>query len=376
MTRLVNALMFALVLAGCSREEAKLPADTRYDFEEVKRGRLVHSVSASGTLNPVKLVSVGTQVSGTVASLHADFNQKVAAGQVLARLDPALFEAALASSRANLAQARAALKLALSNESRLKDLLAQEFVSRQEWDAAVEAREAAEARVAQAQAQTRRDEVNLAYSVIRSPVSGMVIDRQVDVGQTVAASFQTPTLFKIGQDLTRMQIDSNLAEADVGHVKPGQHVVFDVDAYPGRDFKGRVRQVRLNATNQQNVVTYNVVVDVPNPDLALLPGMTASLRIELDVRQDVLKVPNAAVRFTPPEDDDPGRDLKGARVYRLNGQVLEAVKIETGKSDGKFSELLSTGLKAGDRLAVGEAEGRERSSAERVKEKQFRGRVF
>ena len=339
--------------------------DERYQFEEIAKGDVTQTVTANGTLNPVVLVNVGTQVSGTVRKLHADFNSTVKAGQVLLELDPTLFRAAVEQSRGNVANATAALKLAQANERRIRELFDQEYVSRQDLDAAVQQREAAEAQLRTAKGQVARDEANVGYSVIRSPVSGIVVSRQVDIGQTVAASFQTPTLFQIAQDLSVMQINTNVAEADVGKIRIDQPVRFTVDAFPGRRFEGRVTQIRLSPIIQQNVVTYNVVVAVDNRDLELMPGMTAYIHIDVDKREGVLLVPSSALRFRPrdmpPEPKKaaaaaaPGEKKQrggGARVYVAQGDKLVPVAIQTGLSDGKMVEVAGGELKPGDRVAT------------------------
>lgn len=336
----------------------------RYKTEAAQRGPLTRYVSANGTLNPVILVNVGTQVSGVVKAIHADFNQKVKEGQILAELDPALLKAALAQSAANVTNAKAQLTLAQASETRIRGLAAQDYASKQELDQAVAARAQADAQLRLAAAQLSRDQTNLNFSVIRSPVSGTVIDRQVDVGQTVAASFQTPTLFKIGQDLTRMQIDTTVAEADIGAVQVGQAVNFRVDAYPDKEFKGRVRQIRLNAATLQNVVTYDVVVDVANPELTLLPGMTANARIEVESRADVLMVPAAALRFRPADGTANADSAKssgkrkggGAAVYKLVGSELVRVSVKPGISDQQYTEILKGEIKPGDELVVADTQ--------------------
>lgn len=336
----------------------------RYKTEAAERGPLTRYVSANGTLNPVILVNVGTQVSGVVKAIHADFNQKVTKGQILAELDPALLNAAMSQSAANVANARAQLTLARANETRIRGLAAQDYASKQELDQAVAARAQADAQLRLAGAQLSRDQTNLNFSVIRSPVSGTVIDRQVDVGQTVAASFQTPTLFKIGQDLTRMQIDTTVAEADIGSVRLGQAVNFRVDAYPEKEFKGRVRQIRLNAATLQNVVTYDVVVDVANPDLTLLPGMTANARIEVESKPDVLMVPAAALRFRPADAATSADSAKssgkkkggGAAVYKLTGGELVRVPVKPGISDQQYTEILKGEIKPGDEVVVADTQ--------------------
>lgn len=367
------ALLVALAAAGgwwwSGRDKVEAP---QFRTEAVDRGDISAQVSANGTLNPVTLVNVGTQVSGTVRRIEADFNQQVKAGQLLAELDPSLFEAALAQSRASLANAQAQLKLADANAARMQTLFGQEYVSRQELDQAVAAREQARAQVRLAQAQVKRDQTNLGFTVIRSPVDGTVINRQVDVGQTVAASFQTPTLFQIGKDLTRMQVDSTVSEADIGQIRVGQPVKFLVDAFPDATYKGTVRQVRLNAKTEQNVVTYNVVVDVANPDLTLLPGMTANLRFQIETRKNVLRVPTTALRFRPKTDGAAAGEAKprGAAVHRLvDGQPVR-VAVKTGISDKAYTEIVGGELKPGDPVIVSELGAKKDNSS------MPRGRLF
>ena len=354
-TGMVAALVVAVAAGGWWWTGKSKPAEPQYRTEAVDRGDISAQVSANGTLNPVTLVNVGTQVSGTVRRIEADFNQQVKAGQVLAELDPALFQAALAQSSANLVNAQAQLKLAEANAARTQTLFRQEYVSRQELDQAQAAREQAAAQVRVARAQVTRDQTNLGFTVIRSPVDGTVINRQVDVGQTVAASFQTPTLFQIGKDLTQMQIDSTVSEADIGQVKVGQPVKFLVDAFPDASYSGEVRQVRLNAKTEQNVVTYNVVVDVANPDLALMPGMTANLRVMVETRRDVLRVPIAALRFRPQADPaaERGTTPRGAAVHvrGADGKPVR-VAVKTGISDKAYTEIVSGELKPGDAVII------------------------
>lgn len=361
--RILGALALAAALgtAGWAWKKGnQVPVGERYRTLKVERGSITQTVSANGTLNPVVLVSVGTQVSGTVLRLHADFNQRVTKGQVLAELDPALLATAEKQSLANVASAAASLKLALANEERLKQLFAQEYISRQEMDQGIQIREAAQAQVQLSKAQLDRDRTNLHYSVIRSPVSGVVVDRQIDVGQTVAASFQTPTLFKIAQDLKQMQIDSSVAEADVGAIRVGQAVPFRVDAFPDRAFSGKVRQIRLNPTIASNVVTYNVVVEVANTDEILLPGMTAYISVVTQTRSDVLMVPNAALRFRPAgaadkrPDAESGKPRKrsGPQVYVLRGEDIVPVEFQAGISNGRYTEAAGGSLTENDALVV------------------------
>jgi HlyD family secretion protein len=360
--------------------EARAP-ENRYRLQTVERGDLTQTVSANGTLNPVVLVNVGTQVSGTVTRLYVDFNDKVEKGQPLLELDPSLFAAQARQSAANVVNAVAALDLARANEARVKALFEQEYVSRQELDQAVQARRSAEAQLAQARAAADRDQVNLGYTVIRSPVSGIVVDRVVDLGQTVAASYQTPTLIKIAQDLSEMRIDSSFAEADIGRIREGQKVRFTVDAFPDRDFTGEVQQIRMNPTTVQNVVTYNVRVSLANPDHILLPGMTAYVNIGVARRRNVLLAPNAALRFKPEGEEEPagraaaasgrgmspsqrGGDGKGrsarreagnGRVYVVDGRTIRPVAVRLGITDNRNTEIVGGELKEGDTLVVSEA---------------------
>ncbi len=366
----------ALAAAGgyyAYRQNAAPSPEQRYKLQAVERGAITQTVSANGTLNPVVLVNVGTQVSGTVTKLYVDFNDKVEKGQPLLELDRSLLAAQARQSAANIGNISAALDLARANEARLQQLFAQEYVSRQELEQAVQARRSAQAQLEQARAAADKDQVNLNYTTIRSPVSGIVVDRVVDLGQTVAASLQTPTLIKIAQDLSEMRIDSSFAEADIGKIKPGQAVRFTVDAFPNRSFTGQVQQIRLNPTVQQNVVTYNVRVSLQNPEQILLPGMTAYVNIAVARRDDALLVPNAALRFKPAEGDGPpagagsgapgngkregrGRKQDGASgtVHVIDGARIRPVAIEIGITDNRMTEVVGGELKPGDQVIVGE----------------------
>jgi HlyD family secretion protein len=280
---------------------------------QVTRGDIVDTVGATGTLQAVTTVQVGTQVSGTILSLYADFNSLVRKGQVLARLDPSLFQTQIEQARANLLRSQAdverlrvGLEDARTKLARARELAGRQLLPQSDLDAAevaVRSAEAqlrsAEAQVTQAQASLNQNQVNLDHTVINAPIDGLVISRNVDTGQTVAASMQAPTLFVLAADLTKMQVVANLDESDVGRIRPGQEVSFRVDAYPTDTFHGAVSQVRLNPLVQQNVVTYATVIDVPNDELKLKPGMTANVNIEIARRTNVLRVPNAALRFRP-----------------------------------------------------------------------------
>lgn len=352
------------------RQANERPIEERYQFEKIRRGELVQSVTANGTLNPLTLVSVGTQVSGTVKAIRADFNDQVKEGQVLLELDATTFRAAIEQSSGEVSNAQAQLKLAMAEEARMRQLFAQEYVSRQDLDRALQGRETAQALLRTALGKLSRDRANLAYTVIRSPISGVVVSREVDLGQTVAASFQTPTLFKIAKDLSIMRVDSNVAEADVGKIRLGQKVRLSVDAFPEQKFEGEVQQIRLNPITQQNVVTYNVVVHVQNKELRLLPGMTAYLNVLIDQRTDALMVPNAALRFKP--RDAQSKESKGvtvsakaevkpevkrgrgATVQVLREGKLQPVPLNLGIADSRFTEVLGGDIKADDKVAVEE----------------------
>lgn len=364
-----------------------------YKLQEITRSDIEQAVSANGTINPVTLVSVGTQVSGRVSKLYVDFNDKVEKGEKLLELDDALFTAQIAQTQGAVRNAEASVELAKANEARIRSLFEQEYVSRQELDQSVQALKSAQAVLASARAQLQRDKTNLSYSIIRSPVSGIVIDRQIDVGQTVAASFQTPTLIKIAQDLSKMQIDTSFAEADIGNIKVGQVVKFNVDAFPNLNFEGVVKQIRLNPTTTSNVVSYNVVVSVDNPKQILLPGMTAYVSIVFAKHDNVLLVPNAALRFKPKLDDETvdaganasGKAPRGSRkkpaaeginadgfgrgkLYVLQDGKPQLRRVKVGITDGKLTEIVSDELKPGDKVIAGEAQpnGKAAASATRA----------
>jgi len=391
-SRLVLTILSVVVIGAASAvyRQLYLVVPPQYRLQPLESGNISQIVSANGTINPVTLVSVGTQVSGTVKKLYVDFNSKVQKGQILLELDDALLSAQQKQSLANVQSAEALLELATANEARMRSLYTQEYVSRQELDSAVQAKKSAEAQLKLTQATVEKDRANLAYSVIRSPVSGVVVDRSVDVGQTVAASLQTPTLFKIAQDLSKMQIDANFAEADIGNIRIGQTVHFTVDAFPNRSFEGVVKLIRLNPTTVSNVVTYDVVINVNNPEKILLPGMTAYVNIVVAERKDVLMVANAALRFKPAKTDmqklaaNPGidaqnrsgnrfaelpgggkskRDAFSGKLYVLKEGELKPVSVLLGITDNRNTEIIGGELKAGDQIVVGDTQADKPSSS-------------
>jgi HlyD family secretion protein len=278
-------------------------AEPKFRKGKVDKGDVVATVTATGTLSAVTTVQVGSQVSGIIAKIHVDFNSIVKKGQLLAELDPTPFQQAEDQSRANLDKAKVQLRNDEIALTRAKRLFADQLIAQSDLDGAQTTRDSDVATVAQVTAQLRQAETNLSYTRITSPIDGVVVSRQYDVGQTVAASFQAPVIFSIAQDLTKMQVLTNIDEADVGRIREGQVAGFSVDAFPDINFKGTVSQIRLSPQTVQNVVTYPVMLDVPNADLKLKPGMTANVLVPVDVRKDTLRVPNAALRFRPDNAD-------------------------------------------------------------------------
>lgn len=381
-------LLALLVLGGAAAAfllmRKPVNPEDRWRTLPVERGSISQLVSATGTLQPTAQVNVGTQVSGTIVRVFTDFNQPVKAGQVLAEMDPALFRSAVKQAQASVASAQAQLALATGNEERNRSLVQQQFIARQVLDNAVQQREAAQAAVEVARAQLDRAQTDLANSVIRSPVDGVLVDRKVDVGQTVAASFQTPNLFVIARDLSRMEIHTSVSEADVGAVREGMPVQFRVDAQYDRRFEGKVQQIRLNPKSEQGVVTYNVVISADNAERLLLPGMTARVDIVAARRDDVLKVANAALRYRPSEAAEAAKG-KGAdeqkkdaavsargerdrtpRVYRLRDGKVVPIDLKIGITDGRMTEVSDVvgtpeggPLAAGDKLVVRDMQARQ-----------------
>lgn len=365
------------------------PAAPQFVTQAVERGPVVSRVTATGTLSALITVQVGAQVSGRITKLGADFNSQVKKGDMLVELDPSLLEANLAQARANetasngnLLRAKAQALDATRKLERAQQLADQKLISQAERDTALAERDmaqasvtAAEGQLAQARANRNQAQVNLTYATIHSPIDGTVISRAVDVGQTVAASLQAPTLFTIAESLTSMQVDTNVAEADVGKLSEGLEATFSVDAFPGRTFRGKIRQIRFAPIVVSNVVTYDAVIDVPNPDLLLRPGMTANVTFTTARADDVLRIPNAALRFKPslPEKDTkkvserrgsrPDGGVGGPRDFAksekiitvLRGEQVVQVKIETGLTDGSSTEVKSGELQEGDLVVVDQA---------------------
>jgi len=349
-------LVLLLACGACGSEEAYLTA-------KVEQRDITAICTATGTINPVTTVEVGTQVSGRVKALYADYNSPVTRGQLIAEIDPAAFEAQLEQARANLLAAQASLEQARANQKdsrrnfkRTKELHVGLVVGQSELDASETQLAVAEsqvgvarAQVVQAQAAFDLAETNLRYTRINCPIDGIVIARRVDIGQTVAAAFQTPTLFVVAEDLTRMRINTSVDEADIGRVAVGQQVRFSVDAYPADVFEAQVLQIRNDPQITQNVVTYDVLIDVDNSGLKLKPGMTANVEIISERREQAVCVPDAALRYRP-EDEVP---YEGSAVWVTGRTAPEKVPVKTGISDYSYSELLEGDLQPGQDVIIG-----------------------
>ena len=356
--------------------------DVMYRFEKVTRGDIQVVVTATGSVSADTTVEVGTQVSGTISKLYVDFNSKVKKGQVIALIDPTFLQSAVQDAEASLEKAKAQTDDAKRIYLREKDLLAKGLAAQADYDAAITTYQSNTAAQKSAQSQLDRARINLKYATITAPIDGIVISRAVDVGQTVAASFSTPTLFTIANDLKKMQVQAAVDEADIGRVQDGQDVLFTVDAYPDQTFHGKVTQIRLAPTTVQNVITYTVVIDVPNPELKLMPGMTATTTILVTKRENVLKIPTIAFRFQPmPDQIEVRKDSTGApedtakaserrnKFAQMQGggsagkptrlwvvgksKKLTPIYIRPGIADGTFTEILYGKVEEGEEIVVG-----------------------
>lgn len=348
---IVIVAVAAWAMSGGKKEE-----DINFKEEKVALKTLQNSVTATGTIEAVTSVTVGTQVSGIVNKLYVDYNSQVKKGQVIAELDKTNLLSELNTAKANLASAQSSLNYQAANMERYKTLYKKGLVSADEYENALLTYRQAKEQVASSWENVQRAQTNLGYATITSPIDGTVISKSVEEGQTVAASFNTPELFTIAKDLTNMQVVANVDEADIGNVKEGDRVTFTVDAYPDDTFEGTVKQVRLEATTTNNVVTYEVVISAPNADLKLKPGLTANVTIYTQERSGVLAVANKALRFTPTKETV-GKDMKIVdckgknKVWTLNGNTLTAHPVTIGQSDGINTEI-TKGLKQGDKIVT------------------------
>ena len=363
---LVASVILILILIALFIFLSRREPVPQYITQTADRGDIRATVSATGTVNAVTTVLVGTQVSGTIKTLFVDYNSTVRQGQLLAQIDPASFEAQVAQAAANLSLARAnlekskvALRDTVSTFERNKILFGKDFISRYDLDtsetaylSALAQIKASEAQVEQTRAALNLAQTNLRYTRIISPVNGTVISRSVDVGQTVAASFQTPTLFTIAQDLTKMQIVANIDEADIGRLRVGQPVTFTVDAYPDLTFRGNVSEIRNSPITVQNVVTYDVIVKVDNADLKLKPGMTANVSIVIDDKKGILRVPNAALRVKIQDKTSSAPAPKGPGVWVLENNKPKRIPLSVGISDNRFTEVVSGKISEGAAIIV------------------------
>jgi len=363
---LIGIIILIIIAAGVFALFRDKEPEIKFRTVNVSKGDIREIVTASGTVNAVTTVLVGTQVSGTIKHIYVDFNSQVKRDQLIARIDPAIFEAQveqaranLLSARANLEKADAALVDAKRTFDRTKELYQRNLIARSELDTAETNHETskaqvevAKAQIVQTEAALKLAETNLKYTRIVSPVDGIVVSRNVDVGQTVAASFQTPTLFTIAQDLTKMQINTNVDEADIGKIKMGQPVEFNVDAYPEIIFNGKVWQIRIAPITVQNVVTYDVVIKMDNPELKLKPGMTANVSILTAVKKDILKIPNAAMRFRPSDKNKVNAQQKGFGVWQLVNGEPNRIPVSAGISDGSFTEVISGDIREGQEIII------------------------
>lgn len=352
------AVVVIVILAAAAWMLSNGKNEEQIDFkqEAVNTQTLQNSVTATGTIEAVTSVTVGTQVSGIVNKLYVDYNSEVKKGQVIAELDKTNLMSELNTAKANLASAQSSLNYQSANLNRYQTLYKKGLVSADDYENALLTYRQAKEQVATAKESVQKAQTNLGYATITSPIDGTVISKSVEEGQTVAASFSTPELFSIAKDLTNMQVIANVDEADIGGVKEGDRVNFTVDAYPDDVFEGTVKQVRLEATTTNNVVTYEVVISAPNSDLKLKPGLTANVTIYTQERSGILAVPNKALRFTPTKETV-GKDIKIVdckgknKVWTLSGKTLTAHSVTIGQTDGVHTEI-TKGVEKGQKIVT------------------------
>ena len=350
--RAIPALAILFLLASCSKESA-----VTYTFTTVAKQDITTSITATGTIEPVTEVEVGTQVSGIIDKIYVDYNSEVHKGDIIAELDKTNLLSSLASAQSNLSNAEASLKYQKANYERYKTLYDKGLVSANDYESALLAYEQAEEQVLVQKENVQTAQTNLGYATITAPIDGIVLSKEVEEGQTVASSMTTPTLFIIAQDLTDMRVIADIDEADIGGVAEGQRVSFTVDAFPDETFEGTVTQVRQEATEESNVVTYEVVISAPNDDLMLKPGLTANVTIYTTELRDVLAVSTKALRFTPTEgmlgEGESIENCAGStKLWKQEGKVFKAYPVKTGTTNGTLTEILS-GVKEGDIVISG-----------------------
>lgn len=369
---IIVAVMLVVAIGSWIFSGGKKNKEIQFETEKITRANLQNSVTATGTIEPVTSVTVGTQVSGIVSKLYVDYNSKVTKGQVIAELDRTNLTSELNTAKANLSSAQSSLNYEKANHQRYETLYKKGLVSADEYENARLSFEKAVQQVKTARESVKKAETNLNYATITSPIDGVVLSKAVEEGQTVAASFSTPELFTIAQDLTNMRVIANVDEADIGDVKEGERVSFTVDAFPNDVFEGQVTQVRQEATTTNNVVTYEVVISAPNEQLKLKPGLTANVTIYTAEKQGVLSVSTKALRFTPtPETVGKMKiaDCKGKnKLWTKQGNTLQAHSVQLGMSDGIHTEILS-GLAEGTEIVTTVTELAEEETAEAPQEK-------
>ena len=376
-TLLVSVSLGALVILPACEKEKDV-----YVTKKIEQGEIVQKITASGIINPISTVNIGTQVSGTIAEIFVDYNSPVKQGQLLAQIDPSLFEATVAQRKASLDIAKAEVSV-VENDivyyqkhlNRIKKLNKSQYstdkeleTAQRDYDNAVVQKALKQAQVSQAEAALSQAEIDLRYTKIISPVDGIVVSKEVEVGQTVAASFQTPTLFNVAEDLTKMQIEASVVEADIAKVKEGQTVEFSVDSFPDEVFYGIVTQVRNNPITTSNVVTYEVIIEIDNRELKIKPGMTANVEIITAQKNNVLLVPNKALRFYVTDEKGEAKRYKDKGVWVLKNNVPERLVIATGVSDDDFTEISGKNVKAGMEVII-------ESEKENTKAQQMRMRM-
>ena len=355
---LVVAVVIIIAIVAWALSGGKKEEQITFDTAAVAPANIMNSITATGTIEPVTSVTVGTQVSGIVSKLYVDYNSVVKKGQVIAELDKTNLMSQLNSAKTQLATAQSQLNYQTTNFNRYKTLYQKGLVAADDFDNAKLSYTQAKEQVASAKEEVQRAQTNLGYATITSPIDGIVLSKSVEEGQTVAASFSTPELFTIAQDLTNMQVVANVDEADIGDVKEGERVSFTVDAYPDDTFEGTVKQVRQEATTTNNVVTYEVVISAPNADLKLKPGLTANVTIYTAERKGVLSVPSKALRFTPQKETvgkikivDQTGNAKN-KIWTIEGNSIVAHKVNIGMTDGTNTQILN-GISAGVKVVTG-----------------------
>jgi HlyD family secretion protein len=360
---IIIAAVVAVTVTAAAYYESSLTKDApEYITAEVTRGTVIDAVEATGTLAAVKTVQVGTQVSGTIKALYADYNSVVKKGQIVAELEPSLFQTQVDQAKATVAKleadtnrAQVGVQDTTQKLARAQQLWSEQLIARTDLETAQTAANEAQAELVSAKAQTQQAraalhqaQVNLANSIIKAPIDGVVISRAVDVGQTVAASMSAPTLFVIANDLSRMQVNARIDESDIGRIHTGQSVTFKVDAYPGEIFKGTVSQVRLEPVTEQNVVSYTTIIDVPNPEKKLKPGMTATVTVQVARQDNVLMVPSSALRYRPAREGD--------RVWVNSETGPQPVTVTAGLTNGAQTAIADGSLREGATVITGEAQ--------------------